>query len=109
MPKKGRVRIPDPYVLLRFDEPFDGLWVKARRNPVDPAVYREIAALLDDEDGEAAMKMMDIFARAYLVDWNADDKDGPVPPTPEGFSRIGLLGQLTITRKWMQELANGRE
>jgi hypothetical protein len=106
--KAKRFRVPDPFVLLEFDGSLEGLWVKVRRDPKEPGTYRELAGLVDLGDLQAAKEVLGIFGRAFLIDWNADNADGPVPATAEGFASLSTVSQMAIVERWFKELSGQR-
>lgn len=107
--KRRHKRFQVQFDLLEFDGPLAGLWVKVRRTPSDPDITKDLAAIVDLDDAAAAATVLDTFARAFLLDWNADGADGPLPATAEGFGTVDPTVQLVIVTEWFKHLSAKRK
>jgi hypothetical protein len=86
----GGFRLKERTAVLRFSgTEYDGAEVRITLN-VKLGVYRKMVELKDAADFDAVIE----YLCGFIKDWNLEDDDGPIPPTPEGFDRLSDLGFL---------------
>lgn len=91
------------YRLVFADPDYDGFEVRAHSVSVD--TFLRITQLANDsKDDDPGHLELFALVGAALVSWNAEDDDGPIPATAEGFRRLDIDLAFTLIRTWMDAI-----
>ena len=104
--KRKPFRLPERIVTLFFEDgPYVGLELDVRlRAPM--SVFWQFAGASEIDEPNEVRDLCLQFADSVLVGWNLEDRNGPVPCTPEAFAdRLDQVTQAQIMARWVSAVS----